>query len=749
VMDVYLAREKGVSQPANITFKGDRLGRETVEAALREPGVAEAEIETLAAIRWRLPDEKEWRQGVLIAREGYASQQVSRVELLEGDWPTESILAVERQTARYFDVSSGAAIVVETGRGAMVSIGGVVRKPYVLPPQYNGPATFYATPETVARLTGVQGPNKLYVRLVPDGADLEGVRERVEERLVRMGLYVSGFTAAGVEDEFPADVLGDWLDALFLLLGVLGVASLGVSAFLIVNTIDAIVVRQVWQIGVMKALGSTFWRLARIYLATALIYGLLALGLAVPLGALGAHALSGWLLETFNVIATGDFQVSPVAIGVQAVVAVAVPLLAAVVPVVGGVRVSPHRAISTYGLGGRFGRGPLDRLMGRVRFLPRPMAISLRNVFRRKVRVALTLFTFVFVGVMFIAVLSARSSLENTVEMTLESFAYDVMVVMPRYYPVGRLTEVTADAPGVAKVEVWDAVEADLSLATGEKRELSIYGVPPDSYAFRPRFVAGRNLLPGDGRAILLNNRVAAERDVQVGDELTLTIAGQESTWTVVGLILDVTPGTGNFVPFDALALEAGHAGRGNTVIVISEAHDGSAQAQLVADLSDLYAAQHIETTTLRSAEEYRQMGSTMFDVITYLLLTMAFLAAVVGGIGLAGTLSINVVERMREIGVMRATGAASLDVFGIFIGEGVFLGVLSWVLAVPLSYPGARVLSDALGMVIANSSLEFEYSFPSVGIWLVIVTLLSALASVGPTWRATRVSVREVLAYE
>jgi putative ABC transport system permease protein len=756
VMDVYLAREKEISRPANITFKGDRLDQETVEAALREPGVAEAEVEAMAAVRWRLPEETAWRQGMLIAREDYASQQVSRVELLEGGWPTEPMnpqsgftLAVERQTMQYFGISLGAAIVVETGRGEAIPIGGVVRKPYVLPPQYNGPATFYATPEMVARLTGVREPNKLYVRLAPDSADLEGVRERVEGRLARMGLIVSGFTVAGIEDEFPADMLGDLLDALFLLLEVLGVASLGVSAFLIVNTMDAIVVRQVWQIGVMKTLGATFWQLVLIYLSMALIYGLLALVPAVPLGALGAQALSGWLLQTFNVIATADFQVSPVAIGVQTVVAVAVAILAAALPVIGGARVSPHRAISTYGLGGRFGRGPLDRLMGRVRFLPRPMAISLRNVFRRKARVALTLFTFVFVGVMFIAVLSARLSLENTVEMTLESFAYDVMVVMPRPYQADRLIEATEGMSGVARVEVWDSAEAALSLVTGEKLELSIYGVPPDSDAFRPRFVAGRALLPGDGRAILLNNRTAAKEDIQVGDELALSIASQESTWTVVGLILDVVPGTSHFVPFDALAQEAGHAGRGNTAIVISEAHDVQAQTQLVADLSDLYAAQHIETMTVRSAEEYRQMSNTMFDVITYLLLTMALMAAVVGGIGLMGTLSINIVERMREVGVMRATGAASWDVFGIFIGEGVFLGVLSWVLVVPLSYPGARVLSDALGMVIANSSLDFEYSFPSVGIWLAIVILLSALASVGPTWRATRISVREALAYE
>jgi putative ABC transport system permease protein len=119
-----------------------------------------------------------------------------------------------------------------------------------------------------------------------------------------------------------------------------------------------------------------------------------------------------------------------------------------------------------------------------------------------------------------------------------------------------------------------------------------------------------------------------------------------------------------------------------------------------------------------------------------------------VGSIGLMGTMSINVVERTREIGVMRATGATSAAIAGVFVTEGVLLGVLSWLIAVPFSHPGGRLFSDLVGQTM---HLPFDYSYSVVGVvaWLVIVIALSTLASLWPALRATRVSVREALAYE
>jgi putative ABC transport system permease protein len=431
-------------------------------------------------------------------------------------------------------------------------------------------------------------------------------------------------------------------------------------------------------------------------------------------------------------------------------VGLVVPLLAALVPVFGGARISPHQAISNYGLGAGFGSNWLDRLIGRIRRLPRPLALSLRNTFRRKARVALTLITLILGGVMFIVVMSVSASMNKTLEVVLDDFGFDVLVVFERLYRVVRLVEVADDVPGVTSAEVWDRRGAQLSLTGDEEREVFLWAVPPDSKMFRPRILSGRGLLPGDGRAILLNSKIAADEGFQVGDEIELTIGERESTWTVVGLILNVNNlQRDNFVPFDALARTTGTVNRGGALMVMSGEHDSMAQQGLVRDLREAYTGRGMEPAGLQSADEVRQQNQAVFNAITYLMLAMAVLAAIVGSVGLMSTMSINVVERGREIGVMRAVGARSSAILGIFVVEGVMVGVLSWLLAVPLSYPGALLFNNLVGSTLFQMPLDFDYSAGGMVGWLAIVIVLSALASLWPALRATQVSVREALAYE
>ena len=135
-------------------------------------------------------------------------------------------------------------------------------------------------------------------------------------------------------------------------------------------------------------------------------------------------------------------------------------------------------------------------------------------------------------------------------------------------------------------------------------------------------------------------------------------------------------------------------------------------------------------------------------DSITTMLLVMSSLIAAVGAIGLAGTLSINVLERRREIGVMRAIGASSPTIAGLFIGEGLILGLIAWVIAIPISVPVGQLFATVIGQVI-NFSVLYQFSTEGALQWLGIVIALSILGSAVPAIRATRVSVRESLAYE
>jgi len=121
--------------------------------------------------------------------------------------------------------------------------------------------------------------------------------------------------------------------------------------------------------------------------------------------------------------------------------------------------------------------------------------------------------------------------------------------------------------------------------------------------------------------------------------------------------------------------------------------------------------------------------------------------------LGLSGFLIVNtmnaiLVQQRWQIGVMRAIGASSPVIVGMFVAEGVLVGVLSWLL-VPISLPGARLFSDVIGQALFEMPLEFVYSAGRMALWLLIVVALSALASLWPALQAVKLSVREALTYE
>jgi putative ABC transport system permease protein len=147
-------------------------------------------------------------------------------------------------------------------------------------------------------------------------------------------------------------------------------------------------------------------------------------------------------------------------------------------------------------------------------------------------------------------------------------------------------------------------------------------------------------------------------------------------------------------------------------------------------------------------ATEMRE-AVAIFDAIVALLAVMALLLAFVGGLALMGATSLNVIERTREIGVMRAIGASGATLMVIFMGEAMVTGLLSWFGGLVLALPLSKLLGDAVGLAFMQAPLTWRFSLTGTAIWLVLMLVLAAAASLLPAWRAARVSVRESLAYE
>lgn len=165
--------------------------------------------------------------------------------------------------------------------------------------------------------------------------------------------------------------------------------------------------------------------------------------------------------------------------------------------------------------------------------------------------------------------------------------------------------------------------------------------------------------------------------------------------------------------------------------------------------LKDLYETRNMDVFVSQTTHEERQFAESRFSIVIGMLLALAVIVALVGGIGLMGSLSISVVERTREIGVMRAIGAQSGTMMGMFVMEGVLQGLSSWAIAMPISFILGKPLANALGQTMFEANLDYAYNFGAVIVWLVMILVISILASILPARNATHISVRESLAYE
>jgi putative ABC transport system permease protein len=238
------------------------------------------------------------------------------------------------------------------------------------------------------------------------------------------------------------------------------------------------------------------------------------------------------------------------------------------------------------------------------------------------------------------------------------------------------------------------------------------------------------------------------EPDLRLGDEILLKVDGRKRPFTVVGFTLGVLFPVAH-APYAAVSHISNDSGLATTALVSLKRQDEPFVNATATKLESHLKQSGIRVSGIQTILEERAEVASSFNIIITLLLLMAGLLALVGGLGLMGTMSINVLERTREIGVLRAIGAPNQGVAAVFIREGIAVGLLSWLAALLLAVPLSKLLSDVVGTPLTGTSLIYAYSPTGVWLWLILVIILSALASFVPARRASRLTVREVLAYE
>jgi putative ABC transport system permease protein len=231
---------------------------------------------------------------------------------------------------------------------------------------------------------------------------------------------------------------------------------------------------------------------------------------------------------------------------------------------------------------------------------------------------------------------------------------------------------------------------------------------------------------------------------------LHLKVNGQEEEWQVVGIFKFIgQQGTIGYAPFEYISRMNNQSNRSYSYRVVTAHHDRAYQ-DTMADYLDSYLRDNgFKVRKSESGLASLDTALESLDILVTFLLIMALLTASVGSMGLTGTMSMNVLERTREIGIMRSIGAKDSVIMRTVIAEGVVIGLISFAMAVVLSVPFTYLLSTIISVTIFETPIKVVFTFMGYGIWIALVLVLSALASIVPARNAARLTIREVLAYE
>lgn len=688
----------------------------------------------------------------------------------QGSWPPAAgEILIERSSLDLLNVEVGDTVVVKAPNGnpASLRISGVAYYPALVPsfqqqkgygfistaslPGLGEPVALDELKIQVADQPGLTIPSRDRDVIVATARDLAGWLQQTYDVAIR-------------EIQVPppyAHPHQRQADILLLALLIFGVVGLLLSAVLVATMLNGLFAQQIPQIGIMKAIGARSSRILQLYLLMTLAIAFVATTLAIVPGILISRAFTPAILSVLGIDA--DSLAAPWWMYAVVVASgIGVPILFALLPLVKTSRTTVQKALNDRGVDPRaFTANRLDNWLGKLRGLNRMLLMAFRNIFRRRARFLLSVGLLASAGTVFVAGMSTMGSVQANLEQGKNLRYWDVDVQLDNTNQASATTvkSLVAQIPHVTDVETWAIVQTSIA----QPRQISVSRtypdqghasmnlnvIPADSSLTPPYIFEGRWLHPGETGAVVIAQKVRAEvlPGVRSGDTVQLSIDGRPTSWKVVGISEYAHGSVSVWVTAEGFEAATG-ANLPNVLRIATDSHDEDTRT-VVANAAERILADasiRVRSSASVSRSEAASAGHMLPIILIFLGLSIAM--GVVGCVGLASTMSTNVLERTREFGVMHAIGARASTVRRIVVAEGVFMALASCVVAAIPTLLLTAVMTTGLGNLFLYQSLPFQISVPAIVIWVVVVVFGAVLATLAPASRASRLTVREALAY-
>jgi ABC-type lipoprotein release transport system permease subunit len=547
----------------------------------------------------------------------------------------------------------------------------------------------------------------VYIKL-RDPADADRLETRVERHFPDLGLS----TTSGFADQ---EMMTEMLEGMAM--GVAGLAVI-IGGIGMTNTLFMSVFERTREIGLLRALGWRRWRVLGLVLGESVTLALLGGLVGIGLGTAAVFAIgrsNSWL-SMLGAHLSPELFIRAIATVVM------LGLMGGTYPAWWAGRLLPLEALHYEG-GGK---------ANAPRFLP---GIA-RGLWRRRMRTALTLLG-ISVGIAAIVALGALA--EGVAYAMTEMWRASQMDLFAIEAGVDSDFSAIDERVG-ARIAAWPGVEAVsgsiMTAANTDKMPMMlVFGYHPREVAIRHfRIIAGEPLTAR--HQVIVGKRAAEQMGVTVGD----TLRPMNSSFRIVGVYE-----TG--VSFEEIGVVIGLrevqtlVGKPHQVQLYGVKLRDPTQAEAMRDTLQA-AFPEVEFSLVAEAAESVSDMRALREMVGQI----SFLAVFIGGVGMLNTMLMSVLERTREIGVLRALGWRRARVLRMVLQESLVLGVIGGVCGILMGLG----LGKLMGMVPGTyGSIDMSYT-PQLFVQAIVVAMIAGVVGgLYPAWRATRMQPVEALRYE
>lgn len=724
-----------------------------LDSVRKFPGITDAERRATPTARMKVGDK--WYPLLLFVMDDFTNLRMNRFHPLSGSAnPGVGEMLAERTALRMMNAVAGDCVLVKTAHGAAkkIKLTGVVHDPGLAPAWQEQSGYAYVTMETLRWLEPTQGFDQLRIS-VGEGQSERAITEKASE--VALWLKTKHYAVHEIQVPPPGKhPHQSQMNAVLSIFTIFAFLILVLGSILVSASMATLMVKQVRQIGVMKTIGARSGQMAAMYLLMMVAICVVALLISIPLSRLAASAFFFQIATLLNLEIT-DSSIPVWVLLTQVASGIFIPLLAASIPVLRGSRISVRKALDHFGLS-----GGKQRTMWRVSWWGETFTLSFRNVFRQRSRLAMTLGLLAAGGAMFMTALNVSEAWNDNLKRIYQQRLYDQDIKLNQSIRADSILQQIQAMEGVRQAEAWsysstgvareNNLEVSRTYPDKGHGSFTMLALPVKSQLLNPTLKAGTWLRHEHKNEVVLNQLVSGPKgELKVGDEITLSLEGVAHTWRIVGLVEDVGSGAAAYVPKSYFEKITGRAGESNMLRI--SYHDRSAPNVVEKNklIEKLLEAENISVQASIPVWLLQNAVAAHMKVLVNSLLTMALLMALVGTLALVSTMSMNVMERTREIGVMRAIGATPQRIRLLITWEGMIMGGMSILLAVVLALVLSTLMGRFIGFMAFRTPLSLIFSKVAFLVWVVIILAGSYLATLYPSRRADRLTTREALNYE